>query len=88
MELEGNESNIGDGRLKQCCHCRQVKPLTCFYKNHCTKDGFHRECKICKNKYYTSNKDKLFPKITCSCGKSVYKYYFEKHLMTKYHKSL
>jgi hypothetical protein len=33
------------------------------------------------------NKEKTFPKITCSCGKTIYKCYLENHLKTKLHKS-
>ncbi len=40
------------------------------------------------NEYYSKNKEKLFPKITCSCGKTLYKYYLAKHLKTKCHHSL
>jgi hypothetical protein len=41
------------------------------------KDGLQIVCKICKE-YYLKNKDELFPKITCTCGKIIYKYYLEK----------
>jgi hypothetical protein len=70
--------------LKKCCHCKNEQLLTCFYKNKSLKDGLHLVCKICKNEYYLKNKN-LFPKMTCSCGKTIYKYYLQKHLKTKYH---
>ncbi len=38
----------------------------------------------CKNEHYNNNEVKLFPKTPCSCGKTVYKYYLEKQLETKY----
>jgi hypothetical protein len=31
-------------------------------------------------------KAKLFPRVDCSCGKTVYKYYLEKLLKTNTHK--
>jgi hypothetical protein len=74
--------------LKMCCHCKNVQPLTCFYKNKSVKDGLHLVCKTCKYEYYSKNKEKLFQKITCSCGKTIYKYYLQKDLKTKYHHNL
>lgn len=71
--------------LKKCCHCKIEQHLTNFYKNKTIKDGLHLECNTCIHKYYLRNKEKLFPKVTCSCGKTIYKYYLPKHLKTKYH---
>jgi hypothetical protein len=71
--------------LKKCNHCKIELPLNCFCKDRTTKDGFHGAYKTCKNEYYKNNKDKLFPKVDCSCGKSYDKYYLRKHLKTKYH---
>jgi hypothetical protein len=73
---------------KKCCHCKNEKPLTCFYKNKSLKDGLHLVCKSCKTEYYLKNKEKLFPKMWCSCGKTIYKYYLQKHLKTRYHHNL
>lgn len=61
--------------LKKCCHCKIELPLNCIYKNNKTKDGLHRAYKSCKTEYYKNNKDKLFPKVDCVCGKTFYKYY-------------
>ncbi len=61
--------------LKKCCHCRIEQPLSGFYKNNKTKGGLHRARKSCKNEYYKKNKDKLFPKVECDCGKTMYKVY-------------
>jgi hypothetical protein len=44
-----------------------------------------KKCCHCKNEYYKKNKDKLFPRVDCDCGKTIYKYNLEKHLYTKYH---
>jgi hypothetical protein len=74
--------------LKKCCHCKNEQPLTCFYKNKSLKDILHLVCKSCKNDYYLKNKEKLFPKMWCSCGKIIYKYYLQKHLKTRYHHNL
>jgi len=35
---------------KRCSHCKQIKPVLEFYKNHIRKDGFHSACKICFKK--------------------------------------
>ncbi len=37
------------------------------------------------NSIHSKNKEKLFPKITYSCGKTLYKCYLAKHLKTKCH---
>jgi hypothetical protein len=70
---------------KKCCRCKKVKDITNFYKNRARNDGFQPECSQCKYELYLSKKEKLFPKQTCPCGKTIYKYYLGKHLKTKYH---
>jgi hypothetical protein len=70
---------------KKCCRCKIVKDIKDFYKNKTRKDGFQPECSQCKYELYFLSKEKLFPKVTCACGKTIYKYYLEKHLKTKYH---
>ncbi len=57
--------------LKKCYHCKKEQPLTCFYKNKSLKDELHLVCKVCNNEYYSKNKEKLFPKITRPCGKTL-----------------
>jgi hypothetical protein len=44
-----NLTNPIQYKTKKCCHCKQEKHLTCFYKNKLTKDGLHKVCKTCKN---------------------------------------
>ena len=70
---------------KVCSECKIEYSLNNFHKNKCTKDGYHYFCKNCKRDYYLKNKEKLFPKKTCSCGKTLYEYYLAKHLKTKLH---
>jgi hypothetical protein len=36
---------------KQCGKCKELKPLSDFYKNKSTKDGLARWCKECKRQY-------------------------------------
>ncbi len=60
-------------------------PITQFYKNNTRNDGFQTGCSHCKTKIYFLNKEKTFPKITCSCGKTIYKCYLENQLKTKLH---
>ena len=46
--------------MKQCCRCKEVKPLSEFYKKSSTKDGYYYHCKLCQNihgkKHYEKNK--------------------------------
>ena len=72
---------------KKCCRCKKVKGITNFYKNRARNDGFQPECSQCKYELYLSKKEKLFPKVNCSCGKTIYKYYLVNHLKTKLHMS-
>ena len=48
--------------MKQCCRCKEHKPLTDFNKKSANPDGLERYCKIChraKNKkHYEANKAK------------------------------
>jgi hypothetical protein len=48
--------------MKQCCKCKQEKPLTDFNKKSANRDGLERYCKEChraKNrKHYEANKAK------------------------------
>ena len=36
--------------MKKCTKCNEVKPLTMFYKDRTTKDGYHPHCKLHKRK--------------------------------------
>ena len=36
---------------KRCSHCKEIKPLSEFYKNRNGKDGLHLQCKTCKKQY-------------------------------------
>lgn len=49
--------------MKQCCRCREHKPVDQFSKNKRTPDGLQRHCKTCQRDsnatYYTENKDKF-----------------------------
>ncbi len=71
--------------IKKCCRCRTEQPLTNFYSNKSVKDGLQRECNTCRQEYYKKNKEKLFPKVICTCQRIIYKYYLKKHLKTDYH---
>jgi hypothetical protein len=72
---------------EKCCRCKLEKPMTQFYKNKTRNDEFQTECSQSKTEIYFLNKEKTFPKITCSIGKTIYKCYLENHLKTKLHKS-
>jgi hypothetical protein len=47
---EGDSVSARAGR-KQCGKCKELKPLSDFYKNKSTKDGLARWCKECKRQY-------------------------------------
>lgn len=51
------------GMKKICCKCKDEKPISGFYKNKSTADGFAYECKDCcysySEKYRNKNKDKI-----------------------------
>ena len=54
------ESSIS---TKSCTKCHQIKQLIEFYKNKTSKDGYHTQCKTCKdnnkNEYVKNNKEKV-----------------------------
>jgi hypothetical protein len=74
--------------LKKCSRCKVEKSLAEFCKNQATIEGLHWECNTCKTELYYLNKEKLFPKVPCLCGKAVDKYYLSNHLKTNIHKKL
>ena len=37
-------------QTKRCSHCKQIKPISEFNKNHSQKDGYSHRCKICHHK--------------------------------------
>ena len=39
---------------KICNKCRESKPLTAYYRNKYTRDGFNNRCKDCEKKNYKS----------------------------------
>ena len=65
--------------MKYCSKCKQIKPVTDFYKNGCKKDGFSDYCKVCANeqdlKRYNSRK-RIHPTYSnCPhCGSSKIRY--------------
>jgi len=43
---------------KRCSKCKQIKPLSEFYKDHGKKDGHRNYCKSCQKDYDQSEKGK------------------------------
>ena len=41
---------------KRCSTCKQIKPVTEFYKNKSDTTGYHNQCKNCANKWHQSEK--------------------------------
>jgi hypothetical protein len=86
MEPTNDSSQrIEASEFKKCCVCRILRPLTKFHKNNTNNDGLQAIWSQCKTEIYLKNKEKLFPKVNCSCGKTIYKYYLVIHLKTKLH---
>jgi len=54
---------------KTCCHCKEIKPLSEFYKNRSTEDGYSGYCKVCHRKsvakYCASEKGRVGQ---CKCA--------------------
>ncbi len=48
---------------KRCCKCKKSKPLSEFYKNCTTKDGYQLECKTCRKEHAQSKRSKTYHKI-------------------------
>lgn len=72
--------------VKKCSKCKKVQDIAYFCKNKTRKDGFHTECRACRTERYHKTAWKLFPKVLCSCGESVTKYYLTEHQNTNIHK--
>lgn len=67
-------------KIKKCSHCKSEKPISDFYKNNKTKDGYSYPCKSCIKIYQNKTKKHL---------KDYYKKYYEqnkKKLVQKYKK--
>lgn len=47
---------------KKCSKCKEIKPLSEFYKNRSKKDGYHFDCKICQKHYRQTDKGKKVQK--------------------------
>src|SRR5688572_1727942 len=45
------EENKEINDKKVCCCCKKEKSILEYVKNRCSKHGYARECKECKNKY-------------------------------------
>jgi len=44
--------------MKECCHCREAKPLTEFSRAKNRKDGLYPQCKACVKLHYQQNREK------------------------------
>ena len=44
--------------LKKCSHCKELKHVSCFYKNSSKKDGLSSDCKDCNKKIKSDHKAK------------------------------
>lgn len=71
----------------KCSKCKILKNINEYYNNVASRNGLCNYCKSCKYEVYKETKDRFFPKITCECGKTIYKCYLPKHLNTKLHSS-
>jgi hypothetical protein len=67
--------------MKCFSKCKNLKPMSEFFKNRWFADGYANQCKVCK----ISNPEIFHPKVKCKCGKTVQKFYLKYHLQTKLH---
>lgn len=44
--------------VKKCKWCERILPITEFYRNKNSEDGYHIKCKECYNSYRSGNKNK------------------------------
>lgn len=44
--------------MKKCTKCLEYKDLNMFHKEKCSSDGHRSDCKVCKNSYRNSVRDK------------------------------
>ena len=44
---------------KKCSTCNEVKSVTEFHKNKNNRDGYHNQCKLCRQENSLKNKDKI-----------------------------
>jgi len=45
--------------MKRCVTCKQEKPFSDFHKNKSEKDGYHSQCKQCRQKYSEINSERI-----------------------------
>lgn len=45
--------------MKKCTKCKEEKSFDYFFKDKRAKDGYQSRCKICVQKYYVENKEKI-----------------------------
>lgn len=66
--------------VKQCCSCKELKPIFDFNKKRSNKDGLERYCKVChrlKNqKHYNENKSK-YKQSAAQCKSTKRDWYIE-----------
>lgn len=49
---------LAQGNEKQCCKCKEVKPLKAYNKDRTTKDGLQARCRQCQKAWYYANREK------------------------------
>jgi predicted GIY-YIG superfamily endonuclease len=45
--------------MKHCSKCGETKEVSAFSKNKSRKDGLDNQCKVCRSKWRSKNKDKM-----------------------------
>ena len=45
--------------VKKCCGCKNILTKSNFHKNKNRKDGLQSQCKLCRQKYYIDNRERL-----------------------------
>lgn len=55
---------------KHCSHCKEIKPISEFYKHRTNRDGYNGLCKLCAGNY--SKQYKRFRTLHVSNGRRIY----------------
>jgi hypothetical protein len=63
---------------KRCSACLFYKTLDEFYYDRTRKDSLRSQCKMCIKNYKP-------PKISCECGKEIFKNDIQKHITRPIH---
>jgi hypothetical protein len=76
--MEINFKSRSECTTKRCSACLFYKTLDEFYYDRTRKDSLRSQCKMCIKNYKP-------PKISCECGKEIFKNDIQKHITRQIH---